>query len=80
MSRALGTMRMWSQLKVLSSMHKLHFGVTERARVTGALVIFIQHEANGGYLEYGTDAWQLANGLKVVAGYRTSQCNAHQYI
>jgi nicotinamidase-related amidase len=41
--------------------------VTERARVAGAPVIFIQHEANGGYLEYGTDAWQLAAGLKVVA-------------
>jgi nicotinamidase-related amidase len=41
--------------------------VTEKARVAGVPVIFIQHESNGGYLEHGSDAWQLAAGLKVVA-------------
>jgi nicotinamidase-related amidase len=41
--------------------------VTEKARIAGAPVVFIQHESNGGYLEHGSDAWQLANGLKVVA-------------
>jgi len=27
-------------------------------------VIFIQHESGPGYLEYNTDNWQLADGLK----------------
>jgi nicotinamidase-related amidase len=42
--------------------------VTEKARFAGVPVIFIQHESDGGYLEHGSDAWQLAKGLKVVAG------------
>jgi nicotinamidase-related amidase len=42
--------------------------VTEKARLARVPVIFIQHESDGGYLEHGSDAWQLANGLKVVAG------------
>lgn len=37
--------------------------VSGKARAAGALVIFIQHEGKSGYLEYGTDAWQLARGL-----------------
>jgi nicotinamidase-related amidase len=39
--------------------------VSARARAAGALVIFIQHESTAGYLELGTDAWQLASGLHV---------------
>ena len=40
-------------------------GVTRKARKVGAPVIFIQHESKSGYLEYGSSAWQLANGLEV---------------
>ena len=36
-----------------------------KARAAGAPVIFIQHESTSGYLEFGTDAWQLARGLHV---------------
>lgn len=39
--------------------------VIRRARHVHAPVIFVQHEATSGYLEYGTPAWQLANGLDV---------------
>jgi nicotinamidase-related amidase len=39
--------------------------VTRRVREVGGLVIFVQHESESGYLEYGSDAWQLANGLEV---------------
>jgi nicotinamidase-related amidase len=39
--------------------------VTQKARTAGAPVIFIQHESQSGYLEYGSAAWQLANGLEV---------------
>ncbi len=42
--------------------------VAEEARAAGALVIFIQHESAAGDLEYGTDAWQLARGLRVDPG------------
>jgi nicotinamidase-related amidase len=42
--------------------------VAERARIARVPVIFIQHESNGGYLEHGSDAWQLARGLKVADG------------
>ncbi|GAB4130468.1 MAG: cysteine hydrolase family protein [Roseiflexaceae bacterium] len=38
--------------------------VTDRARHAGVPVIFIQHESDSGYLEYGSAAWQLANGLQ----------------
>jgi nicotinamidase-related amidase len=41
--------------------------VTSKARDAGALVIFIQHESNAGYLEYGTAAWRLAAGLDIAA-------------
>ncbi len=37
--------------------------VTLKARESGVAVIFIQHESEPGYLEYQTEAWQLANGL-----------------
>jgi nicotinamidase-related amidase len=37
--------------------------VSAKARATGVPVIFIQHESEGGYLEIGTPAWQLAQGL-----------------
>ena len=39
--------------------------VTRKARKVGAPVIFVQHESESGYLEHGSDAWQLANGLEV---------------
>ena len=41
--------------------------VSEKARAAGAVVIFVQHESKSGYLEFGTDAWQLAHGLHVEA-------------
>lgn len=41
--------------------------VADRARAAGALVVFVQHESNAGYLEFGTDSWQLARGLEVKA-------------
>jgi nicotinamidase-related amidase len=39
--------------------------VSRKARAAGAPVIFIQHEgkSGSGYLEHGTDAWQLARGV-----------------
>jgi nicotinamidase-related amidase len=40
--------------------------VTAQARSVGAPVIFIQHESPAGYLEYGSAAWQLADGLHVA--------------
>ena len=39
--------------------------VSEKARAAGAPVVFVQHESTSGYLEFGTDAWQLAHGLDV---------------
>ena len=41
--------------------------VTRKARDAGVLVIFIQHESQAGYLEYGTAAWQLATDLDIAA-------------
>ncbi|MEO6018435.1 MAG: cysteine hydrolase family protein [Polaromonas sp.] len=38
--------------------------VTRKARQAGAPVFFIQHESVAGYLEHGSDAWQLARGLE----------------
>lgn len=38
--------------------------VTRKAREAGAPVVFVQHESESGYLEYGTAAWQLADGLE----------------
>ncbi len=37
--------------------------VSAKARAAGIPVIFIQHESEAGYLEFGTRAWQLAQGL-----------------
>lgn len=42
--------------------------VTQKARVAGVPVIFVQHESAAGYLEHGSPAWQLARGLDVQAG------------
>ena len=39
--------------------------VSGKARAAGAPVIFIQHESPSGYLEFETDAWQLAQGLHI---------------
>lgn len=39
--------------------------VSEKARAAGAVVVLIQHESKSGYLEFGTDGWQLATGLHV---------------
>ena len=39
--------------------------VSGKARAAGAVVIFVQHESESGYLERGTRAWQLADGLQV---------------
>ena len=39
--------------------------VSEKTRAGGAVVLFIQHESKSGYLEFGTDAWQLAHGLHI---------------
>ncbi|AMC33544.1 cysteine hydrolase family protein [Janthinobacterium sp. B9-8] len=38
--------------------------VTQLARQNGVPVIYIQHEENGGPLEYGSDGWKLAAGLQ----------------
>ena len=40
--------------------------VSAKARAAGAPVIFVQHESGPGYLEHGTAAWQLADGLTVA--------------
>jgi nicotinamidase-related amidase len=39
--------------------------VTQKARLSGAPVVFIQHESRSGYLGHGSAAWQLAKGLDV---------------
>jgi len=41
--------------------------VTRKARRAAVPVIFVQHESQDGYLEHGTDAWQIARGLEVAA-------------
>ena len=40
--------------------------VSSKARAAGAAVIFVQHQSSAGYLEVGTPAWQLADGLHVA--------------
>ena len=42
--------------------------LTARAREAGVPVVFIQHEGKGGYLEYGTQDWQLEQRLLTVPG------------
>ena len=39
--------------------------VARRARNVGATVVMIQHESQGGPLDFGTEGWQLAEGLDV---------------
>jgi len=41
--------------------------VLEKARAAGAVVVFIQHESNSGYLAFESADWQLARGLQVQA-------------
>lgn len=41
--------------------------VAATARAAGAPVIFIQHEGRDGYLEHGSDGWQLARDLEVAS-------------
>ena len=41
--------------------------VARKVRSAGAPVIMIQHESQGGPLDFGTDGWQLAEGLEVQA-------------
>ena len=39
--------------------------VSQKVRAAGALVVVIQHETEGaGEMDYGTDPWKLAPGLK----------------
>lgn len=40
--------------------------VSRKARTAGAPVIVIQHESQGGPLDYGTDGWKLAEGLEAL--------------
>lgn len=44
--------------------------VSAKARAAGALVVFIQHESTSGFLEFRTDAWELARGLHVASDDR----------
>jgi nicotinamidase-related amidase len=39
--------------------------ITQQARQAGAVVIFVQHEAEGTELAHGSPGWQLADGLQV---------------
>ncbi|MFZ6687126.1 cysteine hydrolase family protein [Undibacterium sp. SXout11W] len=42
--------------------------LAERARLAGAPVVFVQHEAAGTALEFGFEGWQLESGLLVEEG------------
>jgi nicotinamidase-related amidase len=42
--------------------------VAQKVRQAGLPVVFVQHESGPGYLEHGTPAWQLANGLQTQPG------------
>lgn len=39
--------------------------VSRRAREAGALVVVIQHETEGGDMEFGSEGWKLAPALEV---------------
>lgn len=39
--------------------------VLRKARAAGVPIVFVQHESKSGYLEHGSPAWQLAQGLDV---------------
>ena len=54
-----GEGRAWESDRIIVRINE----VAARARRAGAPVIFIQHESTSGYLEYGSAAWQLADGL-----------------
>ena len=41
--------------------------VARKARAAGAPVVVIQHESNGGLLEFGGEGWKLADGLETQA-------------
>jgi nicotinamidase-related amidase len=40
--------------------------LAQRARAAGAPVVFIQHEANDGFMDHGSDGWQLAKELNTL--------------
>ena len=42
--------------------------VTQKARLAGIPIVFIQHESTSGYLEHGSAPWQLAKGLDAQPG------------
>ena len=42
--------------------------VLHKARAAGALVVVIQHETQGGEMDYGTENWKLAPRLETRAG------------
>ena len=42
--------------------------VSRRVREAGAPVVIIQHETRGGEMDFGTDAWKLADALETAAG------------
>ena len=41
--------------------------VSRKARAAGALVVVIQHETQGGEMDYGTDSWKLDPALEIYA-------------
>lgn len=57
-----GEGRAWDSDSVIARIN----AVTHRARAAGVPVLFIQHESGPGYLEHGTRAWQLADGLQAL--------------
>jgi nicotinamidase-related amidase len=50
--------------EVLSRVNEL----IDRARAAGVPVVLIQHEEDGDELRYGTEGWQLADGLHAEVG------------
>ena len=40
--------------------------VTEKARAAGAVVVFVQHESETGFMASGSRAWQFADGLHLA--------------
>jgi nicotinamidase-related amidase len=55
-----GEGRAWESPAVINRINAL----AARARHSGVPVIFVQHESGCGYLERGTPAWQLAQGMR----------------
>ena len=58
-----GEGRAWESAAVINRIN----AATDKARFAKVPVIFIQHESGSGYLERGSLAWQLAQGLKRIA-------------